>query len=403
MERPEFIRRVKFITKFGRVLHSVGSPAHTLESTMQEISRLLGLKGNFASLPTSITSSFSFEDEFVTKLDRVEPVGVNLGRLSSADLIAQKVMSGETSLEDGIVQLDDMMSSPEPYGKRFRVICYLISAGGFMVLFGGSWGDFLASIIVGILIGALALLRPVGVVGNLFEIIVAFVAGLGTYLLAKLFPGLNVGAIILSGLIVFMPGLVVTIAIAEIATQNLASGVARLVGGFMVLLQLAYGVFIGSKFASWFHFQPLNVDFGPIPFWLVTVTLPLTALMATVIFKAHRSDWIWVTLAGIYGYCCSKVGSYYLGPELGLFFGGACVGAGANLFARMMNRPSGIFQFPGIILLVPGSVGYRSLNFLFERNFVGGLDTAFTMVTLAMSLVVGVFVGNMFIRPRRSF
>jgi uncharacterized membrane protein YjjB (DUF3815 family) len=92
-----------------------------------------------------------------------------------------------------------------------------------------------------------------------------------------------------------------------------------------------------------------------------------------------------------------------MGAELGMFFGGACVGSMANLFARLMDRPSSIFQFPGIILLVPGSVGYRSLSFLFERNIVGGLDMAFTMVTLAMSLVVGVFAGNMLVRPRSSF
>lgn len=385
-------------------MHSVGSPAHTLESTMQEMSDLLGIKGNFASLPTSITSSFTYRDEIITKLDRVEPVGVNLGKLSRADLVAQAVIKGEKTFEEGIQQLDEVMNNENPYGKRIRVVCYLFSAAGFMVLFGGTWGDFIASILIGVLTGIIALMRPtIGILGQLFETIVAVAAALGTYLLAKLVPGLNEGIIILSGLIIFLPGLIVTIAIAEIATQNLASGVARLGGGLMILLQLTYGVFIGNKMASWFHYPAFKIDFGTIPTWMVVITLPITALMSTVIFKAEKSDWKWITFAGIFGFSCSKLGSLYLGPELGLFFGGACVGSAANLFARVMNRPSSIIQFPGIILLVPGSVGYRSLNFLFERNVVGGLDTAFTMVTLAMSLVVGVFVGNMFIRPRRSF
>lgn len=404
MERSDFIRRLRFVTQFGKVMHAVGSPAHTLESTMQEMARLLGIKGNFASLPTSITSSFSYKDEIITKLDRVEPVGVNLGKLSKADLVAQSVLKGETSFEDGIERLEAVMTEENHYGKRIRVICYLFSAAGFMVLFGGSWGDFIASVLIGVLTGLIALFRPnIGLVNQLFETVVAVVAALGTYLLAKLVPNLNVGIIILSGLIVFLPGLIVTIAIAEIATQNLASGVARLGGGLMILLQLTYGVFIGQKISSWFHYPRLDLSFGPIPGWVIIITLPVTALMSTVIFKAERKDWKWITLAGIFGYSCSKLGSHFLGPELGLFFGGACVGSGANLFARLMNRPSSIFQFPGIILLVPGSVGYRSLNFLFERNVVGGLDTAFTMITLAMSLVVGVFVGNIFIRPRRSF
>jgi len=124
--------------------------------------------------------------------------------------------------------------------------------------------------------------------------------------------------------------------------------------------------------------------------------------MATVIFKAEKSDWGWVTLAGVFGYCCSKLATHYLGPELGILIGGFCVGAVSNIFARLKDRPSSLFQFPGIILLVPGSMGYRSLSFLFERDVVGGLGTAFGMITLATALVVGIFFGNILVKPRRS-
>ncbi len=403
MERPEFLRRVKFIMKFGRALHAVGSPAHTLEGTMQDMCQLFGIRGSIISTPTSIISSFSFADEEITRVERVEPMGVNLGRLSKVDNVAREVILGHSSFEDGSHKLDDIFSESDPYGKRIRVLFFLFSTAGFMILFGGTWGDFLATVIVGVLIGFISLFSPIGLVKQLFETIVAFVAALATYLLSKLLPGLNIGVVILSSLIIFMPGLYITIAISEIATQNLTSGTARLVGGFMILLKLTFGVFIGSKIATWFHYEPIPYEFHKIPSWVAMITLPITALMSTVNFKAERSDWKWMTLAGVYGYACSKIGSHYLGPELGMFFGGACVGAMSNIFARIMNRPSSIFQFPGIILLVPGSVGYRSLNFLFEKNLVGGLDMGFTMITLVMALVVGVFLGNTLIKPRQSF
>ena len=403
MERPDFLRRVKFILKFGKALHSVGAPAHTLEGTMQDMCRLFNIKGSIVSLPTAIFSSFSYGEEDITKIERVEPTGVNLGKLSHVDLVSQEVIGGKISYEEGSRKLDDILSSSDPYGKRIRVLCFVLSAAGFMVLFGGTWGDLLGSTMIGVLIGILALIRPIGLVAQLFEAIVAVAAAFMTYLLAKLVPGINIGVVILSTLIIFMPGLFITIAIAEIATQNLTSGTSRLVGGVMILLKLTFGVFIGSKMATWFNFSPLDIEFSIIPSWVKLFTLPITALMATVIFKANRSDWMWVTLAGVYGYSCSKLGTHYLGPELGMFFGGACVGAMSNIFARLQNRPSSIFQFPGIILLVPGSVGYRSLNFLFERDVVGGLEMAFTMVTLAMALVVGIFLGNIIVQPRRSF
>jgi uncharacterized membrane protein YjjB (DUF3815 family) len=146
----------------------------------------------------------------------------------------------------------------------------------------------------------------------------------------------------------------------------------------------------------------LDISFDQIPVWVALITLPLTSLMSLVGFRGNREDWKWVMMAGIFGYVCSKIGAHFLGAELGMFFGGACIGAMSNIFARLKNKPSSIFQFPGIILLVPGSVGYRSMNFLFERDMLGGLDTAFTMIALAMALVVGLFFGNLIIKPRSS-
>jgi uncharacterized membrane protein YjjP (DUF1212 family) len=403
MDKAQFLRKVKFILKFGRALHAVGTPAHTLESTMQELGQLLQLKGSIVSLPTAIFSTFTYEDEHITKVERVEPMGVNLGKLSKVDLVAREVLRESISFEEGSRKLDEILDAPDPYGKRMRVLSFVLSAAGFMVLFGGTWADFLAATCIGVLIGLISLAKPIGLVAQLFEALVAVVASLATYLLVKLIPGLNVGVIILSSLIIFMPGLFITIAIAEIATGHLTSGTARLMGGIMILLKLTFGVFFGSKLASWFHYASIEVPMVPVPWWLVFLTLPVTALLSLVIFKAMRSDWKWVALAGIFGFSCAKLGTHYLGAELGIFFGGLCVGAAANLFARLTDRPSSIIQFPGIILLVPGSVGYRSLNFLFERNVLGGLDTAFTMVTLAMALVVGVFIGNIMIKPRSAF
>ena len=171
----------------------------------------------------------------------------------------------------------------------------------------------------------------------------------------------------------------------------------------MILLKLAFGVFAGTKIASLLSINGLDYTFARIPFWVVFISVPITSLMSTVIFKAQLKDAKWITLAGIYGYTISKFGTFYFGPEMGLFVGGLGVGVAANVFARLQLRPSSIFQFPGLILLVPGSVGYRGLSYLYAKDIVLGFDTAFTMLALAFSLVVGVFVGNLVVKPRSNY
>ncbi len=402
METTLFQRQVKFILRFGKALHSAGAPAHTLEATMQDLCQLLSLKGSFVSQPTAILSSFDNGTEEVTKIERVEPMAVNLGILSNLDQVARQVIRNNLSYEEGYQRLNEILESPDPFGKLTQLCYFVFSAAGFLILFGGGVPELMAAMTVGLLLGLMAVAKPIGLVGQLFEAIVAVVAAFVTFLLAKLFPGLKTPVVIISGLIIFMPGLFITIAIAEIATNNLVSGTARLVGGVMILLKLTFGVFIGSKLASWFHFSSLGLDLGPLPQGVIFLALPITSFLSVVNFKANRSDWKWVTIAGIYGYLCAKFGTQHLGPELGMFFGGTCVGAMSNAFARALDKPSSIFQWPGIILLVPGSVGYRGMSSLFERDVLGGLDMAFTMVTLAMALVVGVFFGNILVKPRKA-
>jgi uncharacterized membrane protein YjjP (DUF1212 family) len=401
--REEYLKRIKFIVQFGRGLHAVGAPAHSLEAAMNALCERLGLKGSFVSIPTAIFCSFRFLDEEVTRIARVEPSGVNLGRLTKVDQVAQDVIRQRLDVDEGSQRLEAIFSSTETFSPWVTILCFCLTSGGMLTLFGGTWGDLLAALVVGALIGVLSLPKQVGVVSQLYEAFMALVATLLATLFAKISPDINVSVVILASLIMFIPGLNITISIAEIATQNLTSGTSRLVGGFMILLKLAFGVFVGSKLAALISVKGLAYTFAIIPSWVMIITVPVTAAMSTVVFKAEWREAKWITLAGVFGYALSKVGTFHFGPEMGLFLGGLGVGAAANVFARTRLRPSSIFQFPGLILLVPGSMGYRGLSYLYDRDVVLGLDTAFSTLTLAFSLVIGVFVGNILVKPRSSF
>ena len=54
-----------------------------------------------------------------------------------------------------------------------------------------------------------------------------------------------------------------------------------------------------------------------------------------------------------------------------------------------------------LLLLVPGSVGFRSLNFIFEKDISLGLDAAFSLIVLLAALVAGLLLGNGLLPARR--
>jgi uncharacterized membrane protein YjjB (DUF3815 family) len=128
----------------------------------------------------------------------------------------------------------------------------------------------------------------------------------------------------------------------------------------------------------------------------------LAGLAFAVLFRAAASDAPIVVAAAATSYLVSATVGASFGAEFGVFVGALVITVLSNLYGRWRNRPGALVRVPGIILLVPGSVGYRSLFFVFERDVYLGIDTAISMLVLLACLAGGLLFGNMLLRPRKS-
>jgi uncharacterized membrane protein YjjB (DUF3815 family) len=108
-----------------------------------------------------------------------------------------------------------------------------------------------------------------------------------------------------------------------------------------------------------------------------------------------------VFTAAIAGFLAAKVFGQYWGIEVGSFMGALVVGSISNLYARIRDRPALVPLAPGMIILVPGSLGFRSLTALLEQKTLEGIDFAFTMLIVAVSLVGGLLASSALVPPKR--
>ena len=125
-------------------------------------------------------------------------------------------------------------------------------------------------------------------------------------------------------------------------------------------------------------------------------------LAFAVLFRARRRDVPWVLVAGWLGFLGSRVGASWLGPELGAWLGALLVGLAGNLYARRLHHPASVMQVPGIMLLVPGSIGFESLDSFLAKDVLIGMEAAFRMAMVAGALVGGLLFANALLPPRRS-
>jgi uncharacterized membrane protein YjjP (DUF1212 family) len=394
---------VGFVLELGRALHSAGHSAQRLEDSLGAISDRLGLPNHqFFSTPTSIMASFGPVGRQRTHMLRVEPGEVNLGTLAALEQVSLEVAQGRTSPADGVLAITRIATAPPPYGPVLTTLAYGIVSGAATQFLGGGGREVAIATALGLGVGIFALLatgRPR--VGRVFEPVAAFLVSAGALGLARVGGPVSVLIATLGGLIVLLPGLTLTVAMSELATRNLASGTARISGAFMTFLAIAFGVALGNRIGgAAFGAVPAAAS-APLPEWLALVAVVAAGLGFVVVLRAEPRDAAWIVAIGSLGVLGGRAGAATLGVELGTFAGALAVGLASSAYAWWSHRPAAVVSVPGILLLVPGSVGFRGLTSLLERQAVTGIETIFSMILTAMALVAGLLIAAVIAPERR--
>jgi uncharacterized membrane protein YjjB (DUF3815 family) len=255
---------------------------------------------------------------------------------------------------------------------------------------------------IGLLIGLLAIVAGQnGGLGRIFEPLSAFVASAAAALLAAMGAELSVLLATLAGVIILIPGLTITTAMTELSTRHLASGTARLMGAMVMLMGITFGIAFGNKAVGLALGTPPMIDPVALPAWTLLVALMIAPFAFAVLLKAEKRDMLWILAAGVLAYTGATVGARLLGPELGAFGGALLTGIGSQWYSRITNRPSQITLVPGLLLLVPGSIGLRSLTSMMDQDVLLGVDGIFRMALIAVSLVSGILIARI-VSPTRA-
>lgn len=405
----DFLARVRFVAQLARRLHETGATAPRLERAIVQVSRRLGLACDSLSTPTSMLLSFREARDPPdlparhTQVLRMEPGDIDLERMARVDAIAEQVAAGEIDIDEGRRRLIELPPRAGIGWNLLNLLAFAVTAAAVAAMLKGGWSDIAAAAAIGTVVGALAWLagRWPAAAASL-EVVAAFIATVSATLVAAYLVPLTVNVVVIASLIVLLPGLMLTTATVELAQQHLVSGVARFAGAMTVLLKLAFGSIAATQMLLLVGVAtPVAVP-EAVPAWTAWAGVGLAGLAFAVLFRAAPSDTPVVVGAAVTSYVVSTaVGATY-GAEFGVFVGALSITMLSNLYGRWRNRPGALVRVPGIILLVPGSVGYRSLFFVFERDVYLGIDTAISMLVLLACLAGGLLFGNMLLRPRKS-
>lgn len=395
---------VGFLLRLGRALHSHGLPADALENALQAMSDRLGLEAHFFTTPTAIFAAFGPPEQQHTHLIRVYPGDVDLGTLARLDAVSRDVEHGRIAVLEGSARIDAIMAMPQNVRPWLRVLAYGVASAAICRILGGGLNEIVVAGGAGLITGLISLASkrlPHGT--HVFELVAALtVSALVTAVAALTDLRLSIPTATLGGVIVLVPGLTVTVAMTELARRHLAAGTARLSGAFLVFVAIAFGVAVGGEVAEAIVGSTRSVSPRRLPEWTLTLALAVAPLAFGVLLRARLKDFPWLWLSATIGYTVVRVGALSFGPALAASLGSLVVGVLANLYDRRGWGPAAVPQVPGVLLLVPGSIGYRSLTSLLDQNVAVGVTAGFTMILTAVAIAGGLLVSSVLVPTRRT-
>jgi len=339
--------------------------------------------------------------EQILHVEKVEQGSFNMAKLARVGELVETVVAGGISLDDAYSMLQEIDELPNPWGPFAQAASFLFIGVGFSGLMTGYLWDIL-------LAGGLALVVYLNVYiadrfgGRLMELLPfssAYIVGIIAATLKIFFPEINTQVVVLSAIIVMIPGFIVSAGIVEIVSDHVVSGSANLIAGITYLLKQFFGAWFGIATVGVLLPESqitavLNTTLNP---WLF---LPLLFIGLGIAYQSLMRDFPWVTLCCLVSYFGVTFGNSFEIEYFGTLMGAIVANIFANLWARKFNRPTSIVLVPAITVMVSGSVGFQGLFIAATEEGSKGLNQFLQMFIVALVIAAGLLIANTIVRPK---
>ncbi|KAJ2215201.1 pheromone-regulated protein prm10 [Coemansia sp. RSA 487] len=399
----------KFICMLAQAMMQYGAPLHHLEDNLSRISCHLRIKATFTTMPGLVLISFEDQATFTseTKIIRC-PSGYDMHRLELTDKVFRIVSKGEISAEEGTQRLGEIMHAKPLFAWYWQLLDWGVTSWSVCILaFNGSWLDSVAALVLGMAAGCLNLLasRLKGYT-NLFEASVSIVCG---FLATAVERWVCFGAVTLSATAVLLPGLLLTTGIIELTSRNMHAGTVRVGYALTLAFILAFGINLGNNIYVEIFSVPSRVPdinmttcAAASPWWW-WLTFPVSISTICLLINVHPKHWhACIIVAGImfsvFWYLVIHRGLSTVGPVVSAFV----LGVAANIWSKVFKHNAYATMLPGMMILVPGSVGVRGIMTMFQgsQNGANSMQLVFQMIQTSLSIMVGLFASSFVVYPR---
>lgn len=234
----------------GKIMLQSGAETYRVEDTMMRIAFAFGAKESHSYVtPTGIVFSIESDQPTKTKLFRITERTTDLTKVTLVNSISRKISSGELTIDEAYEALTDIEKSTTGYPIYIQVLAAAIASGCFLIMFKGTWYDFIPAVIAGGM-GLTTFIYAQRLVPIKFfsEILASLIIALISLLFVEAGLGYELDKIIIGSVMPLVPGLLLTNAVRDLMAGHLVSGLSKGVEALLTAIAIGSGVAVVLTF-----------------------------------------------------------------------------------------------------------------------------------------------------------
>jgi len=389
------------LRKIGKGLIASGAAVGVVENTLTEIAPIYNVDCEIMALPNVIMIELSQSIHGRVDFAVQRLTSLRLDKVSEMAELIDRVIQKNIPLAEASLQMDRILAKPARFNSAFIVFGYFLSCIGLTMLFRPESRSLLITGVAGILVGLMVQWsRKQPRFNLLLPVFAAIIVSTLVFTLTRL--GLIYGSanLLITPLITFLPGALLTTGMIELASMHILSGSARLIYGAVVLLLLFIGIAVGLYLSELPRVQVYAYEAVVFPWWAPLLGTLFFGIGTFIRLSGANRDLVWMLLVLFIAMFGQSLGEQYFNSYFGAFLGALLMALSSEMIARSPRRTAAIVsQTLAFWFLVPGARGLLSVTSILSEDLQSAAVGLGEMLVLIISITLGVLLGTLIISP----
>lgn len=382
---------IRQLLNIGEAMYQAGGEISRIEDSLHRLGKKYGARHvSVYAITSSIVLTAEFENDFsITQIRRITRRGsIDCLKMEELNQLCRDCEADPYPVE--MLQEKVMKILSERPKEIWIYIGQLIAVIAFAFFFGGDWKDaIVATIGVGVVSLMQIFVKRFCSAELLFNVITSFAAGVVINLISLVVQGLHVNQILISVIMVLIPGIAITNSIRYILSGDIISSFEKLMDSLLQAFGIAAGFMLSLLLIHPTQVSAVLLD-EP---WKSIVQL-IAATFGTLGFGLvfnMRKKYLGVTAAG--GLLCQGMFLLFYNLSAGIFVAtlatAIIVGIYGEIFAHIIKVPTTILFIPACIPLIPGGNLYYLALALISSDWDKCIDNLVSLLLYAIGIAVG--------------